>query len=110
MDIKNDMKISEFKKNIKGKGKFKEVSIFPYFDNHSVSYALVVVLSNLVEEPTKLLHRNKLMAVLLPFKDGIMESLEVYKEVYLQEIKVEAPVFSIFDLETDEKLGIIRKG
>lgn len=92
------IKVNEFNKNIKGKGFFQELAVYPYFSNENKIYGRVVILSDKVKEVTMVGSRNKKVAMVIPYHKDIRTSISNHIEVVLAFIRVMAPVISIYDL------------
>lgn len=93
------IKIADFRKKVLNKGLFKQVAIYPYFNNENKRYERVVVFSDKVSEPTELKFRKKTIALVLPYNDNAQQGIVAYGETVKRYVGVDAPVFSIYNLE-----------
>lgn len=93
------IKVSEFKKNIFKKGDFQQYIVYPYFTDEDEMHSRVLVISDKVQEVTMVKNRNKRIALILPVKNSLKETLNEYKDKIKSFVGVDAPVFSIYDFK-----------
>jgi len=91
------MNFGTFQKTIKKNGSLQEVQINPYFNLEGHS-SKSVYLSNQVEGIVAVTYRRKQIAIILPERATVRESLQPYFAELQRVIRVSCPVISVFDL------------
>lgn len=104
MSADTQMKLSYFKQKIKNKGEFKELAIYPYFSDEDKVHGKPVILSSEVDVLTYLVYRKKPLAMIIPYKDRMVDALMPYKDEITKFVGVAAPVFAIYNMEK-QKIG-----
>jgi len=100
--------VATFKKKILKKGKFLEVSVYPYFSNENKMYGRVVIISDRVQEPTFLTHRYSKLALILPWEKDVKTAIQCHFQLIQEFVGVMAPVLSIYSLD-NKKIGQVEE-
>lgn len=90
------MTFTVFKKEVQAKGNLQQVLINPYFNLESW-FAKSVFISNQVSEITTITYRRKPIAIVIPDKGNVRDSLQPYFSELQRLVRVVAPIISVFD-------------
>lgn len=94
---KKEISVKDFNSTILNKGKFSQYVVSPYGSTESF-YHEVLVISDKVTEPTWLIKRKSVLALILPLeKGGMVSTVTRYKHLLSKLTRVQATYFTVMD-------------